>query len=158
MALSTLLVLDRRWLLSCLYLHLGAGYNYSSQDISLRGVVVKTRFKRIEQLLQQSSKKSMFWIVPFWILHLRQRHLRSRSCSAISGAQRARRRGRLRDLGSPPRGSPAILKIELLKNYQKKPDCHSKVGFLTVKRAAHMTDVCLGPFLAHGVAPFLRFS
>ena len=96
---------------------------------SLRGVVVKTRFKRIDK--QCCSRQKNLCSVLFWFLHLRQ--LRSRSCSAISGAQRARRRGRLRDLGSPPR-SPAILKIEFLKELSEKtPDCHSKCGSSLVK-------------------------
>ena len=107
MALPTLLVLARQWLLSCLYLHLGAGYSYLSQDISLRGVVVKTRFKRIEQLVQQSSKKSLssglFHSVFFCTFGSSDLDL-----SAISGAQRARHRGELRDPSSMP-GSPAIL-------------------------------------------------
>ena len=76
---------------------------------------MKTRFKRIDK--QCCSRQKNLCSVLFWFLHLRQ--LRSRSCSAISGAQRARRRGRLRDLGSPPR-SPAILKIELLKELSEK--------------------------------------
>ena len=51
------------------------------------------------------------------------------------------------------------MKIELLKNYEKTPDSHFEFWFLTVKAcSSHMTDGCLGPFLAHGVAPFLRFS
>jgi hypothetical protein len=60
----------------------------------------------------------------------------------MPGAQRARRRGRLRDRGSPP-GQPGY--SELLKIIRKKPDCHLKYWFLALKQAAHMTDVCLGP-------------
>jgi len=77
--------------------------------------------------------------------------------SAISGAQRARHRGELRDPSSMP-GSPAIL-IKLWKIIRKTHQTATpNFGINAVKAAAHMTDVCLGPFLAHGVAPFLHFS
>ena len=108
MALPTLPVLDQRCLLSCLYLHLGAGYSLfkpryftagsSGQDRDLNGS---------EQLVQQSSKKSL----SSGLFHS------GFSCtfgssdldlSAISGTQRARHRGELRDPSSMP-GSPAIL-------------------------------------------------
>ena len=90
MALPTPPMLARHWLLSCLYLHLDAGYSYSSQDISMHGVVLKTGFKRIWQAMLQSSK------------NLRSRLFHSRFCtfdSSISDLGRARRSPALSVLG-----------------------------------------------------------
>ena len=109
MALPTLPVLDRRWLDSCLYLHLGAGYSSfkpryftagsSGQDRDLNGS---------EQLVRQSSKKSLSSPGLFHSGFFCTFGSSDLDLSAISGAQRARHRGELRDPSSMP-GSPAIL-------------------------------------------------
>ena len=88
-------------------------------------------------------------LYPFsvWILHLRQ--LRSRSCSAISGAQRARRRGRLRvlrDLGSPPLATQRSFR-NLARKILKRlsADCPSLNDWSNrIKASSSITDVCLG--------------
>ena len=61
-----------------------------SQLTKLRGVVCQIRFKTdlLSQKLLQSSKKIVFWILPFYgFLHLRQQHTelcRARRCPALS--------------------------------------------------------------------------
>ena len=144
-----------RWTSLIIKIFIGRRLHASSQLTSLRGVVCQIRFKT--DLLSQNccsrQKNRVLDSSILWIFAPSAAAPRTLSCSAMPGAQRARRRGRLRDRGSPPGqpGDSGLLKII------KKPDCHLKYWFLTVKQAAHMTDVCLGP-LAHGVAPFLRFS
>ena len=98
-----------------LFLFLGAGYFSftASQDDVLRLDDDNRDLKRLKIAAVAKKVWNILWAGTF-CLHLRHRVLLF--LAADSGSQRARRRGRLRDLGSPP-GQPGD--SELLKIIRK---------------------------------------